>query len=115
VIVDPTPGHLAKLAPRISFKAEQFIDHLRFRGLPIIITSSLRTPSQQRVLVSQGRSTLLQSKHLDGLAFDVDIAGVGRNAVPAWIWDSIGPIGESFGLTWGGRWKSFRDVGHFEI
>jgi peptidoglycan L-alanyl-D-glutamate endopeptidase CwlK len=114
-VIDPTPGHLVRLTPRLATKAEQFIDYLRVRGLPIIITSSLRTPSQQRVLVSQGRSTTLQSKHLDGRAFDVDIAGVGRNSVPSWIWDSIGPLGESFGLVWGGRWKSFRDVGHFEI
>jgi peptidoglycan L-alanyl-D-glutamate endopeptidase CwlK len=113
--VDPTPAILDGLEPRMQVKAEQFIDYLRRRGLPIVITSGRRSLATQRILVSQGRSTTLQSRHLDGLAFDVDLAHVGRNQVPAWIWDSIGPIGEQFGLTWGGRWKSFRDVGHFEL
>lgn len=38
-----------------------------------------------------------------------------RDDVPRWVWDQLGPLGESVGLTWGGRWHSFVDVGHFEI
>jgi peptidoglycan L-alanyl-D-glutamate endopeptidase CwlK len=113
--IDPTPAMLAGLQPRMATRAEAFIDYLRRAGLPIVITSGLRSPAQQRILVSQGRSTTLLSRHLEGLAFDVDIAHVGRNSVPRWIWDAIGPLGESFGLQWGGRWKSFPDVGHFEL
>jgi peptidoglycan L-alanyl-D-glutamate endopeptidase CwlK len=113
--VDPTPYILAGLSPLIADRAEAFVDYLRRAGLPLIITSGLRTLAQQRVLLAQRRTTTLRSKHLDGLAFDVDIYGVNRNAVPSWIWDAIGPIGEQYGLVWGGRWKSFRDVGHFEI
>jgi peptidoglycan L-alanyl-D-glutamate endopeptidase CwlK len=106
---------LQGLQPRLAVRAESFVDYLRRAGLPLIITSGLRSLAQQKLLLQQRRTTTLQSKHLDGLAFDVDVYGVGRNAVPAWIWDAIGPIGEQYGLVWGGRWKSFRDVGHFEI
>ena len=30
------------------------------------------------------------------------------------VWDTIGRIGESLGLRWGGRWTK-RDMGHFEL
>ena len=112
---DPTPYMLDTLQPRLKVRAEAFVDYLRRAGLPLIITSGLRSIATQRLLLAQRRTTTLQSKHLDGLAFDVDVYGVGRNAVPAWVWSAIGPIGEGYGLTWGGRWVSFRDVGHFEL
>jgi hypothetical protein len=84
-------------------------------NLPVVVTSGRRNEQQQRQLVQAGRSQTLQSKHLRGLAFDVDLFRYGRDAVPRWVWDELGPLGESFGLQWGGRWKSFVDVGHFEI
>ena len=113
--MDPTPLILASLEPRLARIADDFISDLRRQGLPLIATSGLRTLSTQRILLQQRRTTTLQSKHLDGRAFDVDVYGVGRNQVPGWVWNALGPIGESYGLTWGGRWVSFRDVGHFEI
>jgi len=30
------------------------------------------------------------------------------------VWAKIGAIGESLGLTWGGRWTQ-KDLGHFEL
>lgn len=30
------------------------------------------------------------------------------------VWETIGRIGESLGLKWGGRWTK-RDMGHFEL
>jgi peptidoglycan L-alanyl-D-glutamate endopeptidase CwlK len=114
--MDRTEYWLSTLNPAIAWTAEQFIDQgRRFNQLPIVITSGLRSTSDQRVLLSQGRTTTLRSKHVVGLAFDVDMYGWNRDAVPVWVWSEIGPLGESFGLTWGGRWKSFRDVGHFEL
>lgn len=95
--------------------ATQFIDRVRTENqLPIVITSGRRTQAEQERLLAQKRTTTMRSKHLLGLAFDVDMYGWNRDAVPAWVWSEIGPVGESFGLTWGGRWTSFRDVGHFE-
>jgi peptidoglycan L-alanyl-D-glutamate endopeptidase CwlK len=83
--------------------------------LPLVITSGRRSTEEQATLLQQGRTKTLQSKHIRGLAFDVDMHGMGRNAVPDWVWSELGPLGESLGLTWGGRWTTFRDVGHFEL
>lgn len=57
----------------------------------------------------------MQSKHLLGKAFDVDVFGFGRDDVPLWVWEEIGPWAEmQLGLKWGGRFTSIRDLGHFE-
>ena len=70
---------------------------------------------------------MLTSAHLYGLAFDVAIlrkdaagrpvptwdlkADINHNEVPDY--EELGLLGESAGLTWGGRFK-FRDYGHFQ-
>jgi peptidoglycan L-alanyl-D-glutamate endopeptidase CwlK len=113
--VDATQDHLDRLKWAIADRAIDLINTARNDGYPLVITSSTRTAQQQQSLVRTGRSRTLQSKHLLGLAFDVDLVGWNRDAVPEWFWQYLGPLGERFGLTWGGRWISFRDVGHFEI
>jgi len=58
----------------------------------------------------------LESKHLRGEAIDLVPTREGKlwwNA-PVEIWARMGIIGESHGLTWGGRWKN-RDTPHFEV
>ena len=113
---DPTAGWIDTLDFYAQGVAIDFINDLRTNyRLPAIITSGRRTLAEQQSLLLQGRTTTLQSKHLQGLAFDIDMYGWNRNSVPAWVWQEIGPVGESYGLTWGGRWTSFVDVGHFEI
>ena len=57
----------------------------------------------------------MNSKHLQGLAWDIDWYGWGRDEIPKWFWDLVGPWAETnLNLVWGGRW-SFRDYGHFEL
>ena len=38
---------------------------------------------------------------------------------PSWsdehLWNHIGAIGEAAGLEWAGRWKSFRELAHFQV
>jgi peptidoglycan L-alanyl-D-glutamate endopeptidase CwlK len=87
----------------------------RRAGIPLMITSGRRSEEEQRVLVGQGRSQTMRSRHLAGEAFDVDVAGLGRDQVPRWVWDALGPYGESLGLDWGGRWRTLVDLGHFEL
>lgn len=58
----------------------------------------------------------LESKHLKGRAIDFVPLRLGRawwNA-PQEIWETMGEIGESCGLQWGGRWKN-KDCPHFEM
>ena len=113
--MDPTPAIVDSLDLQFAYQVVNFINDCRERlKLPIVATSGLRTLAEQQALLRAGRTTTLQSKHLKGLAVDVDLYGQSRDAVPAAVWQQIGPLGETFGLVWGGRWKSFRDVGHFE-
>lgn len=60
----------------------------------------------------------LYSKHMEGKAFDAVPTKNGKawwNA-PNDVWLKMGTIGESVGLSWGGRWPDRKkDSPHFEI
>lgn len=111
---DQTARHLESLEPTTRAAAVALVDALREAGVPAIITSSRRTFEEQRRLVIAGRSRTLRSKHLSGKAFDLDVYGWRRENLPAWFWAAVGPYAERIGLTWGGRWRSPWDPGHFE-
>jgi len=114
-MADRTAALINELRRDVQDAAVDFINQLRVEErLPAVVTSALRSKEEQQRLLKAGRTTTLRSKHLEGLAFDLDMYGVNRDAVPPELWNLIGPIGESWGWEWGGRWKSFRDVGHFQ-
>jgi len=111
---------LSLLKPVVQLKAETLIKECRKVGITLIVTSTLRTHAEQDALYAQGRTTAGKvvtnatagfSYHNWGVAFDV--VGL-KNGVPDWNgdWLTIGKIGESLGLEWGGRWK-FIDKPHF--
>lgn len=112
---DETERHLEQLSPETRDRAYWLIWAFRTAGVPLVITSSRRTPYEQEQLVLAGRSRTLRSKHLEGKAFDVDVYGLSRDSIPRWFWDVIGPWAEEqLGLRWGGRFTSLWDPGHFE-
>jgi len=111
---DPTVGHLRQLAPFTQHAAIHMVELVRSVGVPLTITSSRRTGTEQRALVRAGNSLTLASKHLSGSAFDVDVHGFGRDEIPLWWFYQLGWLGEQLGLRWGGRWTGLRDYGHFE-
>ncbi len=92
-------------------------------GIPLLIIDTLRTPQEQAENIAKGVSWTKHSKHLIGRAIDVcpyshfDLHGPDKLQWDAGdpIWDKLGGIGESIGLTWGGRWKKTPDLGHFEL
>ena len=118
---DPTLGQIATLDPDTRIRAHWLIYYLRvFYKLPAVISEGSRTSRRQEFLFASGRSRpgpvltgTLESSHLSGQAFDIDMHGHNRDDVPRWVWDVAGPLGEWLGLTWGGRWRS-HDFGHFE-
>lgn len=112
---DPTIENLTELLPDIRARAIELVNAARAAGVPLIITSGRRTLDEQRLLVNSGRSRTLRSKHLEGRAFDVDVLGLNRDAVPRWWFAALGSYGESLGLKWGGRWQTIYDPGHFEL
>jgi hypothetical protein len=99
-VYDPTHTHLAQLDPRTRILATYLVIAARDAGVPLIITSSRRSQWEQIKLVMAGRSRTLNSRHLTGKAFDVDVAGWDRNAVPRVFWDTLGPYAEKLGLKW---------------
>lgn len=88
---------------------------VRTAGIPLQVTSSVRTSSQQSALVAAGRSRTNRSLHLDGRAFDVDIHGWGRDEIPRWWFAQLGQLGVDLGLEWGGSFSGLYDPGHFQL
>lgn len=111
---DPSPGVISGLEPHTAALAIELLNAARSVGIPLIATSGRRSYWEELRLVWAGKSHTMASKHLQGRAFDIDVAGWSRDALPAWFWNELGPFAESLGLSWGGRWSSFRDLGHFE-
>jgi hypothetical protein len=91
------------------------------QGIPVMIVDTLRTKEEHAANLAKGVSWTTHSKHLDGDAIDVCPYSVWNAHGPDklnWdgtdpVWQTMGAIGESLGLRWGGRWK-VRDWGHFE-
>lgn len=85
-------------------------------GVPLRVIDTLRTAEEHAANLRNGVSWTKVSKHLTGLA--IDVCPEQYLAIKGWCpggqhWLTIGAIGESLGLRWGGRWKQ-RDLGHFE-
>jgi peptidoglycan L-alanyl-D-glutamate endopeptidase CwlK len=101
------------------------------------VAEGVRTPERQAVLVSQGFSKTLNSKHLiqrDGYGWAVDVVAVGdldrdghidaQDTKHTWDRALYEDIARAFdaasielgvSIRWGGRFKSFFDGPHFEL
>ena len=104
--------------------ARQFITALRDRGIDARIISGTRSYDEQNALYAQGRTRPGQivtkaragySNHNFGIAFDIGIFENGRYLPQSPLYAQAGPIGKSFGLSWGGDWLRFRDEPHYEL
>ena len=92
-------------------------------GIQVRIIDTLRTEAEQRENLRRGVSWTQNSRHLPdetGKSNAIDIAPVDVLHLKAWApghehWQTLGEIGESLGLVWGGRWRSVKDCCHFEL
>lgn len=119
-MIDPTPAQLATLDPQIRGRAITLLNALRAVGVPAIIgpLGARRSQAEQMALLAdpRGVTSTSRSRHLMGMAFDIDVLGVSRDRIPEWWWPIIGNYAESaLGLRWGGRWTRPYDPGHFEL
>lgn len=120
-----------KLIPSLQVKANELIRLCHCANVAILVYSGLRTFVEQNAEYAKGRTILKtadgkrqakvtkamagQSYHNYGLAFDcapvvngkIDWSGTSSP------WRSLGALGKSLGLTWGGDWK-MKDLPHFE-
>lgn len=114
---DPTPQQLAGLSPTLQPIAIEIINLFRDAGIPlgIVALGGRRTSAQQSNLVGKGVSATLNSYHLTGDAFDVDVLGFPRDQIPPQFWNIYGQVVESYGLVWGGRWSQPYDPAHAQL
>jgi peptidoglycan LD-endopeptidase CwlK len=115
---------LADLHPAVAEKAKKLIALCKAEGIDLLVTSTYRSMDEQADLYAQGRTKPGKkvtnakpgaSLHNHALAFDVVPLVSGK---PVWnntLWPRIGSLGESLGLTWGGRFQTFKDFPHFQF
>jgi len=116
--------NLNDLNQHVAELASQFIEKCKAQGIDVIITSTYRDNESQNALYAQGRTApgaivtnakAGQSYHNYRLAFDFCPIVNGK---AAWndtaTFQRCGEIGESIGLEWAGRWKSFKELAHLQ-
>lgn len=110
------------LYPTVQKLAKELISECVKVGIPIIITQTGRSEAYQNKLYAIGRTTKgkivtnckgKSSPHCWGYAFDFCINIKGK-AYDAELMKKVGKIGMKLGLEWGGSWKSFVDMPHFQ-
>ena len=136
------------LLPRVAAAAARAMSDLKARGVPAVVTSTLRTEAEQVALYAQGRESLAsvnakrsaagmplirleenrytvtnadgvkhKSNHQGGRALDVVPEQGGR---PVWPtasdprWKQIAGVFKKYGFEWGGDWKDFQDLPHYQ-
>lgn len=94
---------------------------LEYAPYDFVVTEGLRTKERQAQLVKEGKSKTMNSKHIDGKAFDIAILVSGEvtwqhSYYKEWA-DVFLKLAErlGFNITWGGNWKTFVDCPHFQI
>ena len=117
---------LDELLPEVREKVQAFINSCLLENIEIIVTSTYRDNESQDALYAQGRTTpgkivtnakAGESFHNYRCAVDVVPLRLGK---PVWdskdpLWLRVGEIGESVGLEWAGRWKTFKETAHFQF
>ncbi len=121
---------LRQLHPIVATRGRSMVDLAAHAGLGLLVTQGLRTWEEQDALYAKGRTVPPigrqfvvsnarggQSWHNFGLAFDIVVL----DAVGKSDWDTSHPgwaraaqLGKSVGLEWGGDWKGFKDMPHFQ-
>lgn len=117
---------LKKLHPdmvRVVRRAQKLVKDKDFGA---IITCTVRTVAEQKILVKKGASKTMNSRHIpgkDGYAKAIDFA-VTLNGKVRWDWPLYARLAdvmkqaaklEKIPIVWGGDWKSFKDGPHFEL
>lgn len=121
---------MAQVHPVLAIRARCMIELCAYAGIAVLVTQGLRTWEEQNALYAKGRTVPPigkkhivtkakggQSYHNFGLAFDIvvlDSLGKADWDVDHPGWEKAGELGKSVGLEWGGDWKSFKDLPHFQ-
>jgi len=117
--------NLDDLLPEVKTKVEAFIALCKSNHIDLLVTSTYRDFESQTALYAQGRTTpgKVVTNAPAGSSFHnykcaVDVVPL-VNGKPVWnssdpLWNTIGGLGEQCGLEWAGRWKTFKELAHFQ-
>ena len=113
---------LADLRSDVRANCEAFLAECKAAGLSVLITQTLRDNEYQASLYAKGRtapgSIVTNSKtttfHGAGLAFDICKNIRGAEYSDTEFFYKCAEIGKRIGFSWGGDWKSFKDLPHFQ-
>jgi len=132
---------LTNINPIVADKALQLVSLAFDKGYKLLITQGLRTYAEQNELYAQSRTQAQLNKvglsnvvakpnepwatnarggysyHNFGLAFD--FAVLDKDDKIDWDttskYNTVGSLGKTLGLEWGGDWKSAKDRPHFQM
>ncbi len=119
---------LEDLTPDTRRKVFAFREACRAAGVDLLVTSTYRDAESQAALYAQGRTApgKIVTNAKPGQSWHnwrcaVDVVPL-RNGKPVWgtagedgkLWEQVGKLGEAAGLEWAGRWKSFKELAHFQ-
>jgi peptidoglycan L-alanyl-D-glutamate endopeptidase CwlK len=116
---------LDDLIPPAKERVERFLGLCKDEGIDLLVTSTYRDHESQQALYEQGRTTagkvVTNAKAGDSWhnwRCAVDVVPM-VNGKPNWdglhpVWDQIGQLGEKAGLEWAGRWRTFKELAHFQ-
>lgn len=134
-VMSKSAKKIATLEEPLRTAAKLIVERSYVRNVYVIITEALRTYEYQNSLYAQGRTKPGQivtnarggySNHNFGYAFDFallmsdgrqvswnTLMDADRDSIPDW--DEVVQVGRSLGLEWGGDWRSFKDLPHFQL
>ena len=116
---------LDDLIPPAKERVERFLSLCKDNDIDLLVTSTYRDNESQQALYEQGRTTagkvVTNAKAGDSWhnwRCAVDVVPM-VNGKPNWdglhpVWDQIGKLGEQAGLEWAGRWRTFKELAHFQ-
>lgn len=99
---------------------------IQLTTIDFMVTCGVRTLAEQKVLVAQGASKTMNSRHIpgkDGYSKAVDLAAMIGSDV-RWDWPLYSKLADAMKaaaaelkvpIEWGGDWKTFKDGPHFQL
>jgi peptidoglycan L-alanyl-D-glutamate endopeptidase CwlK len=92
---------------------------LELSPIDFTVIEGLRTPERQAQLMKQGFTRTLRSRHIIGQAVDIVPLPVDWNNPKPFglVAEAMKKAADELGvkITWGGSWKSFKDLPHYQI
>jgi peptidoglycan L-alanyl-D-glutamate endopeptidase CwlK len=132
------PGKLVGVHPELIERVARILAAMDKAGHPMVVTDGVRSSEEQRRLYAQGRTVAgrivtnadgfqhrsnhqvrLPPSPFAGYGCAVDLAFLDERGRPTWDlrlpWATFGAAVKAEGLTWGGDWKTLRDMPHVEL